>query len=240
MLIRLQNSAKAMTRFMRRQDQVSNNLANANTVGYKKTRTFTEVLDEYEDKEGSPQSENRTRQWIDFSQGTLTKTDNPLNVALSGDGLFAVRTDEGEVRYTRAGRFQLDEDGVVRDSGGNTVLGESGSLRVPPNHEGPIEIARDGTVEVDGRSVGELRVVTFGNPGQLEHREGALFAAPDQAPAELEQPDVRQGFLEESNVEPVQQMTEMITQARHFESQQRWMRTTDDILTRATRQMGKF
>lgn len=240
MLIRLQNSAEAMSRYMRRQDQVSHNLANANTVGYKQTRTFTEVLGEYEDKEGAPQSENRTRQWIDFSQGTLQQTGNPLDLALSGNGLFAVRNDQGEELYTRAGRFRLGDDGTVRDANGNTVLGQNGPLQLPPDHEGPIEIAQDGTVETDGREAGRLRVVRFDTPEQLRHREGALFAAPEQTAAELEQPDVRQGYLEQSNVEPIQEMTEMITQSRYFESQQRWMSTTDQILTRATRQMGSF
>lgn len=240
MLIRLQNSAEAMTRYMRRQDQVAHNLANTNTVGYKQTRTFTEVLNEYEDKEGAPQSVNRSHQWVDFSQGTLEETSDPLDAAIAGDGLFTVRTEEGEELYTRDGRFRLGDDGVVRDAQGNAVLGETGPLEIPPNHAAPVEISKDGTVEVGDREVGKLRISTFADPEQLRHREGSLLAAPEQTPIAMEAPTVRQGYLEQSNVNPVQEMTEMITQSRFFESQQRWMRTTDQILTRATRQMGKF
>lgn len=240
MLHRLQNSAQAMSRFMRRQEQTANNLANANTIGYKQGRVFTDVLSEHIDHEGSPQSVNRIQDWTDTSQGELQKTGNPLDVALAGDGLFTVRDGDGNQYYTRAGRFSLDGEGILRDMNGHAVQGQTGRISVPPDTEGKINITNDGLINVDGEPIDRLEVVQFENIGELIPQDGALLSS-DQPPTRvLDNPNVRQGFVEGSNVDPVREMTDMIEQARMFETQQRWLRTTDQLLGRVSRELGKF
>ncbi len=240
MLHRLQNSAQAMNRFMRRQEHTANNLANANTIGFKQGRVFTDVLSEHIDHEGSPQSVNRMQDWTDISQGELQKTGNPLDVALAGNGLFAVRDGNDNEFYTRAGRFSLDSQGVLRDMNGYAVQGESGRISVPREAEGQINITNDGTVTVDGEIIDRLRVVQFDTSRDLTPQDGALLSSDEPPTRILDDPTVRQGFVEGSNVDPVREMTDMIEQARMFETQQRWLRTTDQILGRVSRELGKF
>lgn len=222
-----------------RQEQTANNLANANTVGYKRERMFSEVLGEWLDAEGAPRSDRDLQRWADATHGPLEQTGNPLDVALNGDGFF-VLTDKatGDARYTRAGRFVLDQDGVLRDAAGRLVEGENGPIRFSAE-PGTIEITTDGEIRADDDIVGRLRVVTFDDPTQLDRAEGSLFmteAAP-QAPDDVQ---VRQGYLESSNVDVIQEMTGMISQFRLFESQQKVIQTLDQVLGQTTRDLGKF
>lgn len=240
MLLRLRNSAEAMSRLMRRQEQTANNLANANTVGYKKGRVFNDILSEYADNEGSPQSVNRLEDWTDISQGTLKKTGNPLDVALEGGGFFTVRDENDNQFYTRAGQFSLDSEGVLRDRNGYTVEGQGGIISIPPERDGSVNISEDGVVRMNGQAIDQLQVVTFADGRTLEPREGALFESDGPPARVVDDPQVRQGFLEESNVDSVREMTNMIEQTRMFESQQRWLRTTDQMLGRVSRELGKF
>lgn len=240
MLLRLRNSAEAMSRIMRRQESTANNLANANTVGYKKSRVFTEVLSEYTDQDGAPQSTNRIQSWTDPSQGTLEETGNPLDVALAGDGLFTVRDQNDQTFYTRAGQFSLDREGVLRDRNGYAVQGRQGTITISPRTEGKITISDRGVIQVGGRTIDQLQVVEFADGQELEPREGALLSSEEPPARILEAPEIRQGFVEASNVDAVNEMTNMIEQTRMFESQQRWLRTTDQLLGRVTRELGKF
>ncbi|QXD16012.1 flagellar basal-body rod protein FlgF [Rhodocaloribacter litoris] len=241
MLLRLRNSVDAMTRMMRQQERIANNLANANTVGYKQDRTFTEILNEEINVEGAPQSIKRMEQWADLSAGDLEQTGNPLDVAIEGEGFF-VLTDEttGTPRYTRAGRFVLDAEGTLRDAQGHLVEGEAGPIQLPTADGGPVVIDRDGTVRVDGKEVGRLRIVTFDNPAALRRLDGAAFDAGGMEPVDVEHPNLHQGYLEQSNVDPLRALTEMIEQHRLFESQQRSLRTDDELLGRVTRELGRF
>jgi flagellar basal-body rod protein FlgF/flagellar basal-body rod protein FlgG len=106
---------------------------------------------------------------------------------------------------------------------------------------GAIEISKSGEIRVDNRRIGSLRVVTFDNPQQqLQRAEGASFAADGAAPQAAEDPLVLQGTVETSNVDPVAEMTDMIEHFRLFESQQKALRTTDSVLSRATRDLGEL
>ncbi|MFQ5572227.1 MAG: flagellar basal-body rod protein FlgF [Rhodothermales bacterium] len=240
MLLRLQNSVASMRAMMRQQERVANNLANVNTVGYKRDRTFTEALNEHLDEEGAPRSERRTDQWADHVQGALESTGNPLDVALDGEGFFVFSNEETEaVRYTRAGRLTLDNEGTLRDLSGWAIEGEGGPIQIPPTG-GPIEISRNGEVSVDGQTVGSLKVVTFEDPLQLRRLDGAAFDAGALEPEPVENPVVLQKYYEASNVDPIREMTDMITFYRQFESHQKMMHTTDQILSAVTRSLGRF
>lgn len=229
-----------MTAMVREQERIANNLANANTVGYKHDRTFTSTLEEYIDVEGAPQSDRTTEQWASLQQGSFEATGNPLDLAIESDGFF-VLSDEagGAVRYTRAGRFMLDGQGVMRDANGYLVGGADGPIRIPRD-AATIDIQADGTIRADDEPVGQVRVVRFDNPEALERLDGAAFSADNLESRPVDDPALRQGFLETSNVNPLTEMSQMITHFRLFESQQKALQTHDQILGHVTRELGKF
>lgn len=229
-----------MTSTIREQERIANNLANANTVGYKRHRTFTETLDEFVDIEGGPQSARSSGEWAALDQGAMETTGNPLDVAIRGEGFFVLNDDAtGEARYSRAGRFALDADGLLRDPAGHTVQGDGGPIQLPPTSES-IKIAKDGTIEADGQPIGRLRIVGFEAPEELQRLDGAAFDAAGMEPVNLDPPSVVQGHLEGSNINPISEMTDMITHFRHFETQQKLLQTSDQILGHITRELGKF
>lgn len=240
MLLRLQNAFRSMTSMIREQERIANNLANANTIGYKHDRTFTTALEEYLDDEGGPQSIRETEQWASLEEGAFESTGNPLDVAIANEGFFEL-SDEvtGAARYTRAGRFMLDDQGTLRDPRGFLVEGEGGPIQLPRN-AGEIAIHADGTIQADGQDVGRLRLVRFENPRAMQRLDGAAFSAEGLEPLPVENPTVKQGLLETSNVDPLLEMTEMITHFRLFESQQKMLQTHDQILGHVTRELGKF
>ena len=240
MLLRLENSYLSMAANMRHLERIANNVANANTVGYRKDRYFTEVLNEEIDDEGSPRSTRSISQWADHRPGSLERTANPFDVALEGEGFFVVTDPQtGAQLYTRAGQFLQDEDGVLRNSEGHIVEGQNGPIVIPPNAEN-IEIHRNGDLFVDKHLIATFRVVQFPNLATLERIEGASFAASDQTLSEVEDPLIRQGHLEMSNVNAIEAMTDLISNSRLFETQQRALRTIDLQLQRVTRELARF
>jgi len=239
MLLRLQNPTASMVAMTRQQERIATNLANANTVGFKRDRVFVEALNERIDAEGAPRSDKVPTQWADMKSGGLKSTGNPLDVALNGDGFFVVTDGNGNERYTRSGQFMIDNTRTLRTPSGLTVQGEGGPIQVP-DEPGSIEITKDGSLRMNGKEFGRLRVVRFDNPMLLERREGATFAAPTTVPIEMENPAILQGQIEASNVNPVKSMTDMITHYRLFETQQRMMRTSDQLLGRVSQDLGKF
>src|SRR5690625_7579353 len=115
MLLRLQNSFASMTRLGQEQERTANNLANANTVGFKRDRTFVAAFNERLDNERAPQSDRMTTQWADMEMGTFEATGNHLDAALRSDGFYLVADQNGAERYTRAGRRTPNADGSLRD-----------------------------------------------------------------------------------------------------------------------------
>lgn len=240
MLLRLQNSYASMDAMVRQQERIANNLANAGTIGYKRDRSFTETLNEFLDAEQAPRSDRNHGQWASMEQGALEKTGNPLDVALKGDGFFVLADAEtGAQRYSRAGRFEVDVDGFLRDPAGFQVEGADGPIQIPPN-AADIEIKQDGEILADGQSIGRLRVVTFEDPKALVRLDAAAFDAADQEPEDVETPSIAQGHLEQSNIDPIHEMTAMIEHFRLFETQQKVLQTNDQVLGSVVRDLGKF
>lgn len=237
MLLRLRNAAASMAELVQRQDRTANNLANANTVGYRRDRAFSEVLRERIDAEGAPQSDRQTVSWADLTPGALEPTGNPLDVALEGDGFFVVAGDDGVERFTRAGRFLMDANGGLRTAQGLAVQGVDGPLQLPPG--GPITISPEGIIEVAGQQAGQFKTVTFEDPTALRRFDETAFAA-TEPPFALNTAIVRQGFVEGSNVDPIREMTDMIAHVRLYEAQQKTIQTTDAVLGQVTRDLGKF
>ena len=174
--------------------------------------------------------------FIDFSQGPIKKTDNPFDLAQEGDGFFCVQTPEG-IRYTRNGHFTLDSQGILATQDGYPVLGNGGEISIDGQH---FSVDIQGNVSVDGAQVDKLRIVEFEDPLVLEKVGDTLFTARDPNSIQ-EEPDgvqVRQGFLELSNVDPVRMMTEMIEVLRGYESYQKAIRALDDVSAKSINEVG--
>ncbi|HRR27479.1 MAG TPA: flagellar hook basal-body protein [Acidobacteriota bacterium] len=202
---------------------LSHNLSNVQSTGFKRSRFAFEVRDQLTDPEASPVAHATngpvvrasTRQ--DFSIGSLAETGGPLDLALAGDGFFAVQTAAG-VRYTRNGHFQVDAEGRMTDGTGRPVLSADSPPRPLVLPTGEIRISTAGQISVDGIPVGDLRVVSFSDPARLRAVGEGLFEAPEglveTPPMQVE---VLQGYLEESNVNPIDHVMEMVSLMRHFE-----------------------
>lgn len=207
---------------MRRQmDVIANNVANANTTGFKAERVlFSTYLEKMRHVERFPGSkEIAFAQDIgvfrNTDQGTLQTTDNPLNFAIQGDGYFVIETPDGD-RYTRNGVFTIDADGQIVTDQGHPVLGEGGDPLIITEADATIDVARDGTVNADTGIVGRLQVVTFENQQALRKVANGLYET-EQEPEPAENPDIQQGMIEQSNVVPVIELTRMIELLREFE-----------------------
>lgn len=221
-------------------DVVANNVANAGTVGFRADRVaFREAVNR--NQTGPTPDSLRyvtiSRMETDETAGPLTQTGNPLDLALSGEGMFAVRTPRG-VRYTRAGSFRMDAEGVVRTSAGHPVLNAGGDasseLVVPPGAQ-QITVGADGSVSADGQVVGQVRVEQFAD-GALQKEGLTLYVAEGRGrPAEAQ---VMQGHLEGANVSPVAGMNELISASRSFEAFQRVIQAFKQIDERAAREVG--
>jgi flagellar basal-body rod protein FlgF/flagellar basal-body rod protein FlgG len=119
-------------------------------------------------------------------------------------------------------------------------MGEGGAIQIPINREGEISIAKDGTITAGDREIGTLKVVSVDNPAEMERQQGAAFRAGDAEPEPMRDPTVLQGKVEKSNVSPIEEMTDMIETSRQYEAQQRSLQTTNDVLSRATQELGQL
>ena len=229
-----------MAASMRELERIANNLANSNTVGYRKTRFFTEVLNEEIDADGSPRSTRSLQQWNDQSAAELQRTDGALDVAIDGEGFFVISDPEsGETSYTRAGQFVLDNDSTIRTINGMLVEGTNGPIDIPEETTA-IDIRKNGEVLADGQLVGAIRVVQFENPDGLTQNQEASFLPGDQIPEDVEEPQLMQGHLEMSNVNVVNSMVELVQHSRLYEIQTKALRTIDLYLQRTGRELGRF
>jgi flagellar basal-body rod protein FlgF len=205
-------------------DVVANNIANIDTVGYKADGSLFEqyLSSAARGAQGSPIAFVRDRAtWVDMSRGPVQHTGNSLDVAVDGNGFFAVQTPNG-VRYTRNGSFQLNAAGQIVTADGYPVLGDGGPITLQQtDHQ--ISISRDGTVSVrEGSSNvdsqrGKLRLVSFDNLQQLQKDGSATFNYVGTGqPQDDRKSHVIQGALEKSNVKGVMEMSRMIEITRSY------------------------
>ncbi len=213
-------------------DFITNNVVNSNTNGFKSVKLYYSAPDPEKEMASIPQVV------VDYSPGTIHRTDNPLDVAVDGEGFFAIQSEEG-VAYTRQGNFTVDKDGNLITGEGDYVLGKSGSkIKLP---DGEINIGLKGDVSVAGNPVDTLKIVSFNNPQALAKVKGCLFTDPGNAGlADKNDPTIRQGHVELSNVHVVREMTDMIDINRSVEIYQKIIQTTADQDKLATSQIGKL
>lgn len=168
-----------------------------------------------------------------FEAGRIRITGNPLDLALEGSGFFELKTPQGP-RYTRSGMFSLDNQRRLVSNLGYPVMGLKGEIKIPP---GTIQINGEGVIQVDGRTVGTVKVVDFeSNAMPQKHSEG-LFAGGQ--PKTAAHPAVQSGHVEESNVSALSEMVKMIQGMRSYESAQKLMQTLDRMTETAIHDVGR-
>ena len=223
-------------------DVIANNVANVDTAGFKLESLVVEAKPQTMPAGGAgPQVVNFAYDVglvRDFSQGSLKQTGAPFDLAVDSQGFFKVSTPNGE-RYTRDGRFTLDPQGRMITQSGQAVQGEGGDIVVDPTKSTP-KIALDGTVSQDGQIVGKVAVVTFSSLSALSKDGDGLFSnTSNLQPQPSASANVRQGMIESSNVEPINQITQMIAVSRAYESVSQMMSTAADQAQSTIDRLGR-
>jgi flagellar basal-body rod protein FlgG len=247
-----------MIRAQRRQDSLAQNIANVNTNGFRADNYHSDgfwqamqesiggmgpmitsplLAAEFGETTGMVGTGvHPDRIVIDFSQGTLRETKNPLDMAIAGDGFFVIQDDAGET-YTRDGSFRLNDQGQLITGDNRPVLGENGPITLGP---GPVTVNPNGDVLQDGNVVGRLRVVTFETPEDLRKRNDGLLVAQDGVtPTASTNFKVEQGVIEGSNVDVAQTMTDMMAVMRSYESAQRTIKMAYELAQKSASEVGK-
>jgi flagellar basal-body rod protein FlgF len=223
-------------------DLLANNLANADTGGYKTDREFYGLFiapeAESPDASGLNTVPMIERNWIDFSQGNLRNTTNQLDFAIDGKGFFAVDSPSG-VAYTRNGNFRLSPAGALVTSDGYAVRTAAGApVKVDPSV--PLEVLADGTIRQAGQTAGQLALVEFENP-QLLSKQGNNYFRPSDAKAVTRSStaQVHQGKLEGSNVGSAEAAVRLVNVLRQFEMLQRALTIGGEMNKKAVEEVAR-
>jgi flagellar basal-body rod protein FlgG len=225
---------------LRRQelDSVANNLANVNTVGYKSTSFSSRLyplLEGISQKQDSIYPDARAMTYygayhIDTSEGNIRTTGNPLDLAVKGDGFFAVES-KGKTYYTRNGVFTKSRDGFLVTANGHRVLDTTNR---PIGMDGEsINISPDGNIYVNGNIAGKLKLVNLNN---IQHVGDSLFSGNEIGASKGE---ILQGSIEMSNVNPIQELVGIINALRQYETARRVIKSFDDLSQRTVSEIAK-
>ena len=225
----------------RQMDVVANNIANMNTTGLRGEKML--FIEHVVRSPGGEQIFGDRLAFVrdiatvrDLSEGPLERTGNPLDLALRGNGYFVVETEGGE-RYTRSGRFHLDEEGQLVNNHGHPVLSDGGEPFFFSTEDNEITISRDGTVATENGELGRLRVVTFENEQMLRVTAGGIYDT-EERPDAVDSPDVVQGMLEGSNVEPIIELTRMIEVSRSYDAAKKFIDKEDERMRKVARELA--
>lgn len=243
-----------------RLDVIANNLANANTAGYKRDHlAFKDTMIQFAHDQimepvatvrskplfPEPQLAARVRvaaTKVDWGQGNMQPTGNALDLAISGDGFFRVRSPQGDY-LTRNGAFSLAADGRLMTKQGWPVLGVGGDIIIPDGTR-TVHVSFDGRVFADGLEVGALQINTVSDFRGLEKVGGDLYRLQEgtesfEVPAIERGALVNQGFLEAANVNVVEEMVKMIEVSRHFEACTKVMQTSNTLDQHTYNKIGR-
>ncbi len=256
MIRSLYTAYTGMLNEQRRMDIMTNNLANSATAGFKtessSSQSFEKVLG-IKIRDASEAFNDRSigkmslgvkvgEVFTDYTQGALRETAGKYDLALSGSGFFAVRHvdragNETE-KYTRDGNFRITRDGHVTDVYGNQLMTESGVLQIPVDAES-VSIGTDGSVFVNGQIIDKLKIVDFENYDYIEKYGDNMYRTVDGAEEKEPDAQVLQGYIEQSNVNSVREMVNLITITRAYEAGQKMIQNSDKILENAVNSVGR-
>ena len=238
-----------------RLDVITNNLANASTVGYKKEGSTSQAFDSmYTQKieDGSEYYINRTigkeslgvkigETYTDYTQGSFKVTGNSYDLALEGDGFFNIsytsKSGVTTTRYTRDGSFTVNNENMLVTEDGDYLLGQGGRIQVPQGAE--ITVDEQGNIYANDEYVDTLMITDFEDYNYLQKFGENLYTAADGATEKTADYKVRQGYLEMSNINVISEMVEMITISRAYESNQKAIQTIDSSLEKSVN-LGKL
>ena len=240
----------------KRLDIISNNLANSATIGYKEekvtSQAFRDMLTyKIKDRSNGFVDENIGSMslgvkigetYVNWDQGSLRQTENTFDIAIQGKGLFTVRVTDAngndKILYTRNGSFNCTSDGFIVDNDGNHLQGSGGDLQVPTD-AARIVIDQDGAVYADDVYVDTIQITDFENYDYLLQYGDNFYRAVDGAQTKEASYTLEQGYTEQSNVNVIDQMVDMITITRAYETGQKMIQTQDNLLSRSVNDVGK-
>ncbi len=254
MIRALYSAASGMTAQQLNVDNIANNLANANTAGFKMRRAqFEDLIYQSMIQPGAAAGQQTTvpaglqlglgtraaSNEIIFQQGAFAQTNNPLDMAIQGKGFFQIRQANGELAYTRSGSFTLDRNGSVVDANGNALEPQ---ITIPATAQ-TITVAEDGTVsytlanQTAAQKAGQITLANFQNPSGLNSIGNTLYTATDAsgdpqvgAPAGTDGlGSIRQGYNEQSNVDVVEEFVNLIQSQRAYEANSRVVKAADEM-----------
>lgn len=239
-----------------RMDVLTNNLANSDTSGFKKEGATSQAFDtvlayKIKDASVSPRIANKIgnmnlgvkvgENYTDYSQGPFKVTGNTYDLGISGTGFYNIeftnKAGKTSTKYTRDGSFIVNKEGYLVTKDGDFVLGESGRLKLDPTKE--VSIDSLGNISQEGKAIGTVKITDFEDYNYLEHYGENYFQPVKGAKEKDGDYTINQGYLETSNVQVVQEMVEMISVSRQYETNQRMITTIDSTLEIASKQLGK-
>ena len=219
-------------------DITANNIANSTTSGFKAHGLlFEEYLQKNPSKENSFEMVNDYGLFMDTSEGSFKHTDNPLDLAIQGPGFFQVETEEG-LRYTRTGEFQLNAAGEIVTGAGHILTSTTNAPIVVPPGTTEIEITKDGNVVAfspvaDVANIGQIGMFEFTNAQNLQQIGNNLYTAVNEEPLRSRDSAILQGTVEQSNVEPVTEITKLIQLSRDYQAAQKMISDEHDRIRNA-------
>jgi len=219
-------------------DITANNLSNVDTVGYKFESMISNDDPVTMPTLGQPPTAVNFVAGVgvarDFTQGSLTQTGAVFDLAIDGRGFFQINTADGP-RYTRDGRFRMDASGAIVDQDGDPV---DGNIVVDPK-KGPVTISPNGVVSLSGQQVGKIPVYNFDSLAALSKAGNNQYSNDSNlTPTAAPNAQVRQGFLEQSNVEPIRQITRLIEINRAYDAIANMMSSTEDLSNSSIQRLG--
>ncbi|NYT42125.1 flagellar basal-body rod protein FlgF [Sphingomonas sp. R-74633] len=231
------------TALRRRMDVAANNLANMNTVGFKREQP---VFREYVEKTDSAVKPANKTSFVldygavhDFSQGAFQPTGNALDVMIEGNGYLSVQAPDGSTAYTRSGQLKMLPTGELATSSGNKVLGEGGKpITIPPEAANQIEIGKDGTINGPGGPFGRLTVTEF-NEATVDPRGDGLFNGTGGRELPAGETHLQTGGIEGSNVNAIQETTDMVEILRAYQTSQNLSQSMNDMRKSAIDRLSK-
>lgn len=246
MNIGIYKSASAMVALDRWQESISQNIASASVPGFRKSEgAFASKKADIE-RYGSDRAIRQEQgvmptgvSQISLQPGEIRATGNETDFAIQGRGFFKVQLEKGQVGYTRDGEFHLNAERTLVNKAGRPVMGEDGPITFKPEG-GHISIGADGMLVQGEESVGKLPTFDFKDSEKLRRIGDGLLAAEDETvqPMLMEKPEIVSGVLEMSNVQPLQEMVNMITVSRAYEANQKVIISTNDLLEKAITSLG--
>ncbi|MCA9793526.1 MAG: flagellar hook-basal body protein [Candidatus Eremiobacteraeota bacterium] len=258
MLDGMKAATEGMLAMSVKQDIIANNLANAGTAGFRKEEiaitSFTEILDREVGGAGMTQaggeisnlamSGMQTRGTLKHTsvthtgQGPLKETGNAFDLALNdeGKGFFTIQTPDKGIQFTRAGSFHLSTEGFLVTGDGSLVMGHKGPIKLDGSD---FKINNEGVISVNDKEIDKLLVCTFDDPAEMKRTGATSFVAGGPKVRATTKFQLKQGYLEQSNVNALQEMVGLMQVMRNYEANQKALQAHDSRLQKAVNELGR-